>query len=602
MRISLLFPPQWTPLSPYYAFTSLAGQLRNNGYEVNIRDLNVEFYDKILKKDHLKKTISRALSEQDELFQYLASLFSPEKTEHDYSQEFQKKLCRYNAVKDYSTNKAAQLEQIPEIIEDAVAIMRCPERFYQPDQLIQAMSVIDQGLELASFPYLPSKMNFSDYYSPFLKFGFESIKEQVLDRATNMFYEYYEEEIPGILSTNPDMISISINSSSQIVPGLTLAMLLKQKTTAYINIGGNFFGRVAEALQERPEFFHMFVDSINIGEGEGPIVEIAKHVEGKIDVTEVPNLLYIQDGKVLRNEDKPPIPLNKMYNQDLTGFPIDLYFAPDLVLATQSSRGCYWKMCSFCDHDFGLNLNTKNIDKLVSDIKELNQKFGIKYFEFIDESIHPKYLEEMSQKILDEGLDIYWFNNARLENEFTKERLELAHKAGLRMLLWGFESGSDRIMKLINKGIEIGKRCDILRDSRESGIWNFAFIFFGFPTETWEDGLKTIETICSNTDIICSYGRSVFTLGKHTRLRDNPEKYCITEIMENEEEFSPSYNFKTSEGMDHKAIVEMSNLCTQKCNEAYGNPLWMYLRYREILFLYVAKFGTTEVQNCKISN
>ncbi|HBH18927.1 MAG TPA: hypothetical protein DDX14_08360 [Cyanobacteria bacterium UBA9579] len=335
-------------------------------------------------------------------------------------------------------------------------------------------------------------------------------------------------------------------------------------------------------------------------EGEKPIVELAKYVEGKIPIEQVPNLLYLKDDKVKINEKTAPLKLNEMHCQDLDGFPLDLYLTPDIVLSIQSSRGCYWQKCSFCDHYFGQNVNTKDINILINEMKTVQEKYGISHFEFIDESISPAYLKMMSSKIIQEGLEVNWFNNARLETEFSKDLLQLASQAGLKMALWGLETGSERIMKLINKGIDFHKRLDILKDSYDAGIWNFAFIFFGFPTETHEEALMTIDMLCNNTDIVNCYGKSIFTLGKHTRLQDEPEKYGITEIMASQDEFSPSYTFKTSTGLDERGISQVANLCTERCNVAYGSPLWMYIRYREIFFLYVCKYGAKEVNECRV--
>ena len=440
--------------------------------------------------------------------------------------------------------------------------------------------------------------------NPFFKLTMDSIKEHCQDTSTNIFYDFYQKKLPEILLEDADMIGISINSSSQIVGGLTLAMLLmraKKSQDVHINIGGNFFARVTEIIENTPEFFDLFCDSLVIEEGEKPIVELAEFLDGKRNIEHVSNLLYLEENIVKVNEKTIPLKLNELAFQSLEGFPLDLYLTPDIVLSIQSSRGCYWKKCTFCDHDFGQNYNIKDVDRLVEEIKYVQDNFGISHFEFIDESISPAYLKEMSEKVIESGREICWFNNARLETEFTKEALELYYKAGARMLLWGVESGSDRIMKLINKGIDIGKRMSILKDSVESGIWNFAFIFFGFPSETKEDAQKTIDMICSNTDIISSYGRSVFTLGKHTRLRDEPEKFSITKIYKNEEEFSPSYHFETSEGMNAAEISEMAKICSSKCAEAYNGPLWMHLRYREILFLYICKYGAKATMDCKIS-
>lgn len=594
MKSCLLFPPQWTPLSPYYALSSLAGQLRHNNYDVDIKDLNIDFYNKLLTPENLIKVQDYIEAEFDDLVEEMKREKSDSDTYDGQTERFKKMLVKFLKMKEFKTSREEELKKIPHLIGNALDIMRCKERFYRPDLLAESMHVIDIALEIASIPYLPSQISFANFNNPFMKLTYDSLYEHCKEDL--MFRDYYTGRLQEIINGQYDLISISINSNSQLIGGLTLAMMLKEQVNAHINIGGNYFGRVVDTLLDKPEFFETFCDSINVGEGEGPIVEIAKYVEGKIQAEDVPNFLWIKEGKVVKNPDKPPIPLEQMQNQDLTGFDLEKYLAPDIVIPTQTSRGCYWRKCSFCDHDFGQYLNVKSVDKVVEHFKELNEKFGITHFEIIDESISPEYLENLSKKIIESGLKIYWFNNARLETEFTKKRLELAYEAGLRMLLWGFESGSERIMKLINKGIDIKKRLDILRDAKDSGIWNFAFIFFGFPSETEEEAMETIDTICNNTDLIMSYGRSIFTLGKHTRLKDNPERYFITEIVADEQELSPSYSFKVSQGMNQSEVSKMGNLCTNRAREAYGGyPLWMALRYREILFLYICKHGAEDV-------
>ncbi|MCK7484545.1 MAG: radical SAM protein [Bacillus subtilis] len=103
-------------------------------------------------------------------------------------------------------------------------------------------------------------------------------------------------------------------------------------------------------------------------------------------------------------------------------------------------------------------------------------------------------MDKLASKILEEKLDINWYCSARLETSLTKEILQKARAAGLRMILWGFESGSKRIMELINKGIDLDKRFEILRNATEADIWNFAYLFFGFPSETVEDAQETIKS------------------------------------------------------------------------------------------------------------
>ena len=601
MNITFIYPPQWTPLSPHLSLCSLVAQLRAHNHNVTIRDLNIEFYNKILTKDFIVGSIEKAFKMEQKVFLELAREAtgrSKEELENDIS--FKIKLAKFSKIKEFKEKRHKETLVIPDLIKDAVSTLKSKEDFYKPDVLIKSLNVIDKALELVSMPYAPSLLQLHDYSNPFMEFSFESIKDHCLDLSTNMFYSLLEGEIKGIIANKPKFVGISINSSSQIVPGLTLAMLLKKSSDIHVSIGGNFFGRVVDSFKNRPEFFDIFCDSIIVKEGEKPIVELADYLDGKIPIEAVSNLLYKKDGEVKVNDYTKPLTLNEIKPLDLEGFPIGEYLCPDIVLSVQSSKGCYWGKCSFCDQDFGQNHNIKNINNLIAELKIFNEKFGISNFEFIDESVSPAYLEELSQKIISENLEISWFMDSRLESAYSPELLKLARQAGLKMILWGLESGSDRIMELINKGIDVSKRLEILRNSSEADIWNFAFIFFGFPSETVEDAQKTIDMICQNTDIIHSYGRSIFTLGKHTKLRENPEIYFITKILENTEEFSPSYVFETSEGMDAKKVSEIANLCTQECNKAYDNPLWMHLRYRELLFLYIAKYGAGIVHNMHI--
>ena len=151
-------------------------------------------------------------------------------------------------------------------------------------------------------------------------------------------------------------------------------------------------------------------------------------------------------------------------------------------------------------------------------------------------------------------------------------------------------------MDLINKGIDVDNRLNILRTAREAGIYNFAFIFFGFPAETPSDAMETIKVICENTDIINSYGKSVFTMGKHTKLRESPEKYGVVGETKQVSEFSPTYAY-TAKGMTKKELNEILKLCTESAEKAYGNALSFHLISREIIFLYLCKYGIDDV--CK---
>jgi hypothetical protein len=141
--------------------------------------------------------------------------------------------------------------------------------------------------------------------------------------------------------------------------------------------------------------------------------------------------------------------------------------------------------------------------------------------------------------------------------------------------------------------VDIDNRLNILRNARNAGICNFAFIFFGFPAETQAEARQTIKMVCENSDIINAYGKCAFTMGKHTKLRENPEKYGVIGDTHQEAEFSPTYEYNAT-GMSKEELNNILNECSIKCNEIYGNTLAMYLGYRELLFLYRGNGGHRE--------
>lgn len=598
MKTLLIFPPQWMPVSPHFALPTLLGQFEGTGYEASVLDLNIDFYNKLLTSKHVKDSLNRGVKLLPILKERIQKYFVKGKKLQEYTFAQQNEIAKASMIDNFLKKHGDGLKTVAAIIDKSIEVMKSKQHYYNPKLFTSAIANINTALEICSMPYYPTQIGFTSYSNELLTLDYECIKYYVFDKTTNIYIKYFESMLDKIKAEKADYIGISINSSSQIIAGLTLANMLKKETNAHISIGGNHFGRVTDSLEKYPEFFELFCDSLLVEEGEVPVIELTRYVNGEINIEEVPNLMYLKDGKVQFNNKIEPRKLNELKTPSLDGYNLNAYFTPEIVMPFPASRGCYWRKCSFCDHDFGMYYNIKNIDKLIKEIKTFKEKYGITKFEFIDEAISPNYMEAMSKRFLEENLDVEFFCDARLEDGFTKEVCDLAVEAGLRMVLWGFESGSKKIMKLINKGINVDNRLKILKDAREAGIYNFAFIFFGFPAETKRDAMKTIKVICDNTDIINSYGKSVFTMGKHTKLREAPEKYGVVGETKQVSEFSPTFEY-TAKGMTKEELNEIINICTQKANEAYGNALSFHLISREILFLYICKYGVDQICDFK---
>jgi len=598
----LVFPPQWTPQNPHFGICQLAGHLRAKGHTVLLRDLNVEFYDQVLTPQYLKHAADRIRLN----YQYLRTKNVLRALVDDNSFEFQVEGARCIEMERFLKEEEAALTRIPELILDAKETLRDPRRFYDPLLLVEAFRTIDKALEIISLPYHPARITFNGFDQPHCLMVTASLLQHTADRGLNLFHDFLASQVEGLLAQSPNLIGISINSSTQVLPGLTLARMLMEQAPrgCHISIGGNYLGRVKEALLRRPEFFHHFAHSLTMGEGERQLLLLIEQLSGAGNLSRVPDMLYCLPGddRVVQTREAKAERLDRIGFQSLDGLPLDKYLTPQLVLCIQSSKGCYWGKCTFCDSDFGVDRDIKGLDRLVDEIRHLRDHYGVKHFEFIDESIQPAYMAAMARRFIDDDLGINWFCNGRLEDAFTPELLELLHRSGLTMVLWGFESGNRRIMELINKGVAFDTRYQILENASAAGIWNFAYIFFGFPTETREEAMETIQAICRHRDAIHSYGRSVFTLGKHSLLSIEPERYGIFEVVADEEELSSALHYRSRTGMDDQTVDQVMKDCTRICADAYGRTLWYALRYRENIHLYLARHGKDYVRQLKIAD
>lgn len=523
LKAVLITPPQWLPTAPQLAVPLLVGQLRAAGVDASGLDLSIDFFNHILNSEYIKKTL-------DDI-----SLI--EKNNGGDEKERKKR----KAIKDWKSKNQKYLELVPEKIDEAVKIMRT-EDFYDPKKFLQAKRVMFKALELISLPYYPAEILFYNYNNSDCGFTIKDLNYYTIDKRTNMFIDYYKSIVEEIINNGTDLIGISIAGWSQVIPGLTLARMIKDKTNIKVLIGGNYFGRVLDVLKEQPEFFKTYCDVLAIGEGEKSIVEIAKYVGGEIPIEDVSSIAYFNGEEVLVNPKGEPKKLNEIANISLEGIDLSKYIIPNVMLPIQTNKGCYWGKCSFCALDYGNTYSTKSITQLVDELSELKEKHGIIYFDFVDESISPSYLANLSEELLNRKLGIYYTCCARHENGFTKELLEKAKLSGLLMMKWGYEAGSERVLKLMNKGVDANNRLNIMRDSTSAKIWNHAFFMFGFPGETVKEAKKTKKDINNNLDVIHSKGYTTFQLVSD-KIIANSERLGISNIRKPKEELSDEYMF-----------------------------------------------------------
>lgn len=229
---------------------------------------------------------------------------------------------------------------------------------------------------------------------------------------------------------------------------------------------------------------------------------------------------------------------------DFSIYDLEEYATPEIVLPLKTSNSCFYQKCSFCSHHKGEKYSEINLKNVVESIK----KSGKKNIFLLDEMIYAKRLLDIANEF--KAMKISWMCQLRPTNELTKEILMTLRKSGLKAILWGVECASDRILGLIQKGTNKNDIQKVLKDSHDAGIVNVVYMLYGFPTETKEEFLETIQFLKENSEYIDLVSNSVFGLQKDTPIYKNPEKYGITNVVEEERTIlEPKISYETASGL-----------------------------------------------------
>jgi len=582
MKVLLIFPPQWIPYGPYLSLPSLCAYLKSNGINVVQKDFNIEAYDLLLSERYLKGLKERlqnrfyALDSKDRLM--------PGEEQEYYSDLFKAK---------------SSVIEIAEKIESAKRVFRTKQDFYDVNKLHNARNTLEQALVIISTAYSPTWLELSWFTMPQFKGSIAAIKELTQNRSENPFLELYENHlIPFIREQDPDIIGISIIGDSQLIPALTLSRLIKSsQKKAHVVIGGYVITLLADALTKHEELFHLFFDSAVLCEGERPLLKLVEHISHGQTLEDVPNLIYRDRDRIRTNEVIPPENINSLPTPCFDELPLNSYLSPEPVLPLLSSRGCYWGKCAFCAHNltYGWHYQNRDAKKVADDMQELSREHGAVHFAFADEGMSPSTMNELSDEIIKRGMKVRCSTNIRIENRFTPELCNKAFKAGFRLLYLGLESGCNRVLNHMKKGISKETAAEVCRNIHNAGIWDHLYVFFGFPTESRAEAQETIDFLLSNKNIICSFNIGNFILSRGSAVMNCPEEYGISGIKTGPEtDFVLTYGYTTSSGLTAKEAFELSSVYWKRIVGEYESKEVLKQLAQDDFLLYLSHYEKNE--------
>src|SRR6185312_4898923 len=514
MHVALLFPPSVDPRAPHLAIPSLAAFLKANKVRVTVRDLNLESFLWATKREQLIEA-ERAVR---------ARLANSTESECP-------KLRQILARSPF----------VVEAAEQAVATLRDDEAFYDPDQYNEARNTLRYALALVSAA--SGCVNYSFSNAVYEVKGcntslLQDLAKVTADPTANIFLPFWEQGVfPAFDSDRPDFIGISILNGQQIIPGLTLARLLKERGHTVL-IGGTVYAKFVPQLMQRPEFFRLFCDGLVPYEGEPALRAIAVEGAWTKNPAAIPNLMRLdENGRPVlgparvENVDELPVP-------DFSDLPLSDYLAPRPVLPILTGKGCYFNRCKFCDIPHINSISTKAYrvrrpETVAADVAALNQKHGARHFVITDETLSPGLLlaiaDAMDQRSDLKGVEPRFVGYGRFEKGFTAEACQRLYRAGIRKLFFGLESASQATLDHMDKGVQLDVVRRVMRDCINSGMAVHIFSMIGFPQENETSARETFEFFLEHASLLQhprhSFDIHRFGLDLRTDYFDNAAAY-----------------------------------------------------------------------------
>ena len=588
MKSLLIFPPDWLPSEPYLSLPSLAAVLRPAGHDVSQLDVNVEMYDLFFSTRFLQHVAQRIASELGHLQHE-----QKERALDEEEQELMKRLltCTPELFQQFSTD-----------IEKAKEILRS-NAFYDIDQLEWATNCLHETMALVSLAYYPAQICFPPIetdivYKPFMS---SEILEAVDDDQINIYRDVYRMLIRPVMERErPAMVGISVVQQKQLIATFTFCKMIKEEFPAtHITLGGNIITRIRDTLPEIEGLWQWF-DSAVVYEGESAYLQLTEAVKSGGDFAKLPNLIYKDESGIHVNKEVCAENLAELPPPDFDGLPLEKYFVPHLILPYLATRGCYYGRCTFCDHFQGYveGFRTKQVDQITEEIKFLKDKYGTRFFHFTDESYPPALFQKLSRKLIDDKLDIAWTTHMRFEESLLDEQVwQDVGESGCKYLHFGYESGNQRVLKLMDKSTKLDAIETNLRMSSEAGIWNHLMGFFGFPGETNEEADDSKAFVEKNSAHIHSLGFMTFVLGKYSPIAFEPEKYGVSYYKNPEWDLALDYYFTTKDGLTIQQALDVFDEFELKHNTKWD----LRTSVREYVFLYIDKYGSNNLPQLEMT-
>lgn len=305
--------------------------------------------------------------------------------------------------------------------------------------------------------------------------GMRYPKEIVEEHLRNLSFDV--AAIGGLITTY-SYVEWLIQQIKQIKPG------------AKIVVGGGLGSSIPEIVLN-----NLGADAVVIGEGEITIVELINTFGESGTFESIKGIGYKKEGKVIKTPQQNPIlDLDVIPFPAWELFPMDVYTKASAganffrkKMDMVSSRGCPYN-CIYCYHLFGRSkYRYRSALNIVEEIEELIYRYKIKYIEFVDDNflVNKRRVYEFCDLLRKEKISIKWSTIGRVNN-IDDALLRTIKKAGCNYVSYGLESGSQKILDIMNKKVTVEQNKEAVRLTEKVGLYPGINLMIGMVGETRE--------------------------------------------------------------------------------------------------------------------
>jgi len=401
--------------------------------------------------------------------------------------------------------------------------------------------------------------------------SFDELYSKLLDTPT--FTDYYTLKIlqEKIELVQPKLVCFSIPFPGNLYAAFRSAKFIKEN---YPHIktamGGGFPNTELRDLKDKRVF--EFFDFITLDDGELPLELVYESICNSEKNSEIhfKRTFLIENEEIVykNNTNRHDYKQSQTGTPDYTDLHLDDYISVIEIANPMHSlwsdgrwnkltmaHGCYWGKCTFCDIslDYIKIYEPVSAKILVDRMEELIAQTGETGFHFVDEAAPPALMREVALEILRRNLVVTWWTNIRFEKSFTQDLCFLLKISGCVAVSGGLEVASDRLLKLIDKGVSVDQVAKVTRNFTEAGIMVHAYLMYGYPTQTVQETVDSLEMVRQlfEIGILQSGFWHQFAMTAHSPVGQNPEEFGVIPIKQEIKFANNDIDFKDKTGIDH---------------------------------------------------